>query len=168
MIKIKKIESESGFTLIELLVVIGIIAILATIGAINFSSARAKARDAKRVADIKQIQSAIEVEAAGSSAGLYPSEATSDLPADILTLSPPRTSDRYCYVTDAGLTSYTVAAIGIENVDVANSDGPVDAVGGNGVGDGIILSTGAACDNIDCSAAVAGNGTYCLAGTTAE
>src|SRR3989339_1782904 len=103
MIKIKKIKSESGFTLIELLVVIGIIAILATIGAINFSSARAKARDAKRVADIKQIQSAIEVEAAGSSAGLYPAETTQDLPTDILNLRPPRTTDSYCYIVDATL-----------------------------------------------------------------
>ena len=59
--KIKKfLKSESGFTLIELLVVIGIIAILATIGAVNFSGARAKARDAKRVADIRQIQASIE------------------------------------------------------------------------------------------------------------
>ena len=54
-------ERSGGFTLIELLVVIAIIGILATIATISLGSARAKSRDAKRIADIKQVQTALEM-----------------------------------------------------------------------------------------------------------
>ncbi|MEK7109482.1 MAG: prepilin-type N-terminal cleavage/methylation domain-containing protein [Patescibacteria group bacterium] len=51
---------SSGFTLIELLVVIAIIGLLATIITASLGSARQKSRDARRVADIKTIQVALE------------------------------------------------------------------------------------------------------------
>jgi uncharacterized protein (TIGR02145 family)/prepilin-type N-terminal cleavage/methylation domain-containing protein len=54
-------KSKKAFTLIELLVVIAIIGILATLAVISLSNARTKARDAKRVADVKQIQTALEL-----------------------------------------------------------------------------------------------------------
>lgn len=50
----------SGFTLIELLVVIAIIALLASVILISLNSARAKARDAKRIPDIKQLVTALQ------------------------------------------------------------------------------------------------------------
>ncbi|MEI6378624.1 MAG: prepilin-type N-terminal cleavage/methylation domain-containing protein [Candidatus Falkowbacteria bacterium] len=52
---------KKGFTLIELLVVIVIIGILATLATVALSSARMKARDARRVSDIKQMMTALEM-----------------------------------------------------------------------------------------------------------
>ncbi|MEI7452026.1 MAG: LamG-like jellyroll fold domain-containing protein [Candidatus Falkowbacteria bacterium] len=54
-------KKRSGFTLIELLVVIAIIGILATIAVVALQNARAKARDARRIADVKQVQTALEL-----------------------------------------------------------------------------------------------------------
>jgi prepilin-type N-terminal cleavage/methylation domain-containing protein len=52
---------KKGFTLIELLVVVAIIGILAIVVLNSLSSARARARDSKRLLDIKNIQTALEV-----------------------------------------------------------------------------------------------------------
>ncbi len=54
-------KSGAGFTLIELLVVIAIIGLLASVVLVSLNSARGKSRDAKRLADIKQTQTALEL-----------------------------------------------------------------------------------------------------------
>lgn len=53
--------NKKGFTLIELLVVIAIIGLLSTLSVVSLNNARQKSRDAKRVADVKQIQTALEL-----------------------------------------------------------------------------------------------------------
>jgi prepilin-type N-terminal cleavage/methylation domain-containing protein len=55
------IANSKGFTLIELLVVIGIIGTLSTLAVFGLNSARSKSRDSRRVTDVKQIQTALEL-----------------------------------------------------------------------------------------------------------
>ncbi len=62
--------NKKGFTLIELLVVIAIIGLLSTLAVVALGSAREKSRDAKRVSDIRQIQTALELYYADNNA--YP------------------------------------------------------------------------------------------------
>ncbi|MEK7106427.1 MAG: prepilin-type N-terminal cleavage/methylation domain-containing protein [Patescibacteria group bacterium] len=58
---IKKLLKNRGFTLIELLVVIAIIAVLASIVIALLSQTKSKARDTKRIQDMKQLKTAIEL-----------------------------------------------------------------------------------------------------------
>jgi prepilin-type N-terminal cleavage/methylation domain-containing protein len=60
---VKKLRkfNQKGFTLIELLVVVAIIGLLSSVVLISLNTARSKARDAKRLADIRQVSSALEI-----------------------------------------------------------------------------------------------------------
>ncbi len=96
-------RKDSGFTLIELLVVIAIIGLLASIILASLNSARAKGRDARRIADLKDIQTALELEY--SSAGnAYPAAGTAGA-------LPPTLAPTYMATlpTDPGSNSYTYA-----------------------------------------------------------
>ena len=55
------LKNKEGFTLIELLVVVAIIGILATVVLASLGSATSRATDAKKVAEIKQVQTALEI-----------------------------------------------------------------------------------------------------------
>jgi prepilin-type N-terminal cleavage/methylation domain-containing protein len=57
----KRQANEAGFTLIELLVVISIIGLLASIMLVSLNGARAKARDVKRLADKRQVITALNL-----------------------------------------------------------------------------------------------------------
>lgn len=56
-----KNQNRKGFTLIELLVVIAIIGILASVVLSSLESARGSARDARRLSDMRQIMTALEM-----------------------------------------------------------------------------------------------------------
>lgn len=54
-------KNNKGFTLLELLVVIAIIGILSSVVMVSLSNTRAKARDARRISDVNQIKTALEL-----------------------------------------------------------------------------------------------------------
>lgn len=64
------IKKQKGFTLIELLVVIAIIGLLSSVVITSLNSARVRARDARRIADLHQIQLALELYYSAN--GYYP------------------------------------------------------------------------------------------------
>ena len=91
---------KKGFTLIELMVVIGIIGLLASIISVSLISSRAKGRDAKRIADIKTIQLALETYYNDNSS--YPSSIYGGALAPYLAVVPLDPNDnvtQYKYVT---------------------------------------------------------------------
>ncbi len=118
-------KNKSGFTLIELLVVIAIIGLLSTLSILALNTARARARDAKRISDVKQMQTALEMYFNDNNA--YPSTlvAGSALisPASSSTImaiipTPPKPVDgslcgttwvgNYTYAITAGNASYSI------------------------------------------------------------
>ncbi len=54
-------KNKKGFTLIELLIVIAIIGVLSSVVLANINSSRSRARDVKRVQDLAQIRTALEL-----------------------------------------------------------------------------------------------------------
>mgnify|MGYP001314964042 CR=1 FL=1 len=53
-------RKQNGFTLVELLVVIAVVALVGVFAAVSVNSARSKQRDATRLANVRQLQSALE------------------------------------------------------------------------------------------------------------
>lgn len=106
------IHYKRGFTLIELLVVIAIIGILSSIVLASLNSARKKGRDARRLADIKQLQLALELYYDAN--GAYPatvSTTTLVTPGYISTIpSDPSNSLAYAYAPWAASGSASVCS----------------------------------------------------------
>lgn len=102
-------KSYRGFTLIELLVVIAIIGILSSIVLASLNTARQKSRDARRVADIKQLQLAMQLYYDASST--YPIALSDLVPTYIATVpTDPVAQAAYGYDRLNDGASYAVCA----------------------------------------------------------
>jgi len=97
-------KHKRGFTLIELLVVVAILGLLATIVAVSLTSARARARDSRRVSDLRQLELALELYYAANQE--YPDASSTSL-GELVTDGylnmnrfpvDPTTDNPYCYV----------------------------------------------------------------------
>jgi general secretion pathway protein G len=127
----KKLSIYKGFTLIELLVVIMIIGILASFLMANYVGIRERARDAKRKADLRQLQTAFELYRSADPNGNYPQSLPAcsnplkdsggivtymmNVPCD------PSTNSLYTYTYNAPAKSYTLIAC-LENANDQQSD----------------------------------------------
>lgn len=69
---------KKGFTLIEILIVVAIIAILAGSILVGFGPAQRQGRDSRRIADLRQVQNALELYY--SKCGYYPGTAQASSP----------------------------------------------------------------------------------------
>lgn len=120
-----------GFTLIELLVVISIIGILSSFLLANFVGVRQRARDGVRKADLRQIQSALELYR--SDQAIYPTgslpscgsplQDASTPPVVYMQKIPcdPSSGAVYTYSDSGGGTSYSIVAC-LENGNDAQKD----------------------------------------------
>lgn len=114
-------RTRTGFTLIELLVVIAIIGILASIVLASLNSARRKSRDARRVADIKQLQLALELYFDASSSA-YPATLSLLAPTYIPAVpSDPLGNTAYAY-TGCGTAYHIGAGLEEQTNPALNSD----------------------------------------------
>ncbi len=117
-------QNQKGFTLIELLVVIAIIGLLSTLAVVALNSARAKSRDARRISDVKQMQTALEMYF--NDVGLYPNAGGADLTpgaaGSVVICNPGG------YTTTCASTDTTFMAVVPENPTPTN-DGPCPAAG---------------------------------------
>ena len=111
---------RQGFTLIELLVVVSIIGLLASIVVVSLGGSRVQSRDTKRLADIRQIQQAMElcyndVGCAGAGND-YPANVGPGCPASIgsyMAQVPvdPLNSGTNVYACRSNITTYCLSAL---------------------------------------------------------
>ena len=108
-------KKQQGFTLIELLVVIAIIGLLSTLAVVALNNARQKSRDAKRVSDVKQIQTSLELYYNDNNG--YPQYATSGQAIGTYMTAVPSAPQpggapyTYAAVGSAPYTSYTLTYV---------------------------------------------------------
>ncbi len=122
------LAARAGFTLIEILIVVTIIGLLASVVLVGLAPARKRGNDARRIADLKEVQNALEIYY--NKCGHYPGDETCAAPQagtavpwnnlkDVLLKAgigvnqvpdDPTNGRTYQYATNDGGTGYVLAA----------------------------------------------------------
>lgn len=113
-------NSQRGFTLIEMLTVLVIIGLLSSIGFVSYESVKVRARDTKRVSDVKQLQTALELFFENHSS--YPSDGVPGLNGQLLGF------DQTKVFSDAGFASAQQGGVYMMNVPKNPQPGGTDYV----------------------------------------
>lgn len=178
-------KNQKGFTLIELLIVIAIIGLLAALALVSLTAAQQRARDTKRVADMKSFQTSLELyynenaayPVLASSATNTWAEMAEVMKPYISSLSTPpsdNAADDYFYITNNSdqyyigstleNTDHQVLTQDTDNNNDSDGDGTDDSVGGTGwmslASDDTFNGTNATKDCADPN--------YCLGGTSSQ
>lgn len=130
-----KFRKQKGFTLVELLVVIAIIGVLATLVLLQLGTARSRARDTKRIADVNQIRTAVE-QYFEDNGGHYPTVIDATTLGRYLVRVPvdPLTSNGYGYAYNpaANPSQYHIWALLEQSAVALNADADLDSTGWSG------------------------------------
>lgn len=136
----KNLKHKKGFTLIELLIVVAILGLLASIVLVGLGGARARARDARRISDLREIQNALELYY--SAKGVYPASGWDTMKNAILGESlginkipndPNSPSTIYEYAANSGSTHYVLSATLEQKNPALNDDIDNGELGSYGV-----------------------------------
>jgi prepilin-type N-terminal cleavage/methylation domain-containing protein len=103
-------QKHHAFTLLELLIVISIIGILVTVATASYTSSQQKARNSRRMSDMKSVQNAAEQYYADHD-GTYPADTSfgpTYLPAGWPT--DPKSDRSYVYTPSAAMDAYFACA----------------------------------------------------------
>jgi general secretion pathway protein G len=115
---IMQIHNRSGFTLIELLVVATILAVLAAGALVSYASVNQRSRDSKRMSDLEQLRSALEMSRADTGSYITGSGIIPSTLGDLVSLGyidklprDPKQSGwtEYSYISATGAT-YNICA----------------------------------------------------------
>ncbi|MDP2741596.1 MAG: type II secretion system protein [bacterium] len=123
------IKMRKGFTLIEILIVTAIIALLASSVLIGFAPAQRQGRDARRIADLRQVQNALEIYY--SKCGYYPGSAQAGAPCGNFT---------QISTWGALSTALTGSSIGVYKVPNDPSSGKTYFYGTDNIGSSYVIA----------------------------
>lgn len=151
-----------GFTLVELLVVIAIIGMIAAVIMSSLSSGRKKSRDARRIADVRGIQNALNLYST-SNKGIYPAviddlvtgSYINQVPSD-----PSGTAYSYAGILGGGICSSYHLGSSLEMDDNPALNLDADAVAASSVCSGSAADFSGADPNNKCNAADIGVSCY--------
>src|SRR3989338_2746001 len=110
------LKKHSGFTLSEILISVAILAILATMGLMSYTTYLKRTRDDRRTADMERIRSALELIRLNTFAHVYPISSGTTVGSSITYINlfldqiptDPLTSDGYSYYYWSNGTIYQV------------------------------------------------------------